>query len=488
MTDGLTWYGLVVLATEWLIRIALAVRVILRRTPMPTTLSWLIVLLFVPVIGLFAYALVGEPRLGSRRVRRYEELTRQIEEQASELWRHKHVAWTKRDEAFQHLSKLGTTVSGLPPLGGNRVELLSDATDVLAQIARDIDAATAHVHMLFYIWMPTGKSLDVCAALERAARRGVECRVLVDAVGSKEFVGSEPWERMVAAGVRCVEALPVNPLRMLLARIDLRNHRKIAVIDGRVAYSGSQNLTDETFTKRGKGPWIDTTLRIEGPAAQALQTVFLRDWSLDSGEVLPDIDRWMPDLGDPGKVRPPGDTVVHVIPSGPGPQPDAVHQAFLAMLFAAREEIIMTTPYFVPDEGTRAALVNAALRGVAVTIILPDELDAPVVAAAGRSHYDDLLAAGVTIAHHVGGLLHAKTATIDRRLAVVGSANFDVRSFWLNFETTMFIYDRDFAGTLRFLQRSYLDESQALHLAEWRARPAWRRFLDNSAQLLSPLL
>lgn len=484
-----SWLGGSLLALDVLVRIALAVRVVMRRAPVPVSLSWLLLLLLVPIpfVAVGLYMLVGESRLGLRRAGEHERITRRIEQEAVVHWKRQGLDWKGDDPVFLPLARVGASVSGMPAFVGNKLELLGTGGPVIDRIIADIDRARHYCHLLFYIWMPASKGAQAGEALIRAAGRGVTCRVLVDAVGSKAFLASDLRDEMEAAGVKIVEALPVNPFRMLLARIDLRNHRKIVVIDGTVAYCGSQNMTDETFKfkkSRKVGPWIDSSVRIEGPAVQGLQTVFLRDWVLDGEETLPDVAEFFPDASE----RPVGPSIVQVLPSGPGAQPEAIHQAMLAMLFTAREEIIMTTPYFAPDEATKAALVNAAWRGVDVTLVLPDALDAKLVAAAARSHYEDLLAAGVRIVHHPLGLLHAKTATIDRTLAMVGSANFDVRSFWLNFECTLFVFDRAFAGELRFMQRHYIAESVELTLKAWRKRPAWKRFRDNAAQLFSPLL
>lgn len=482
---GAGWIGAVLFALDFLLRLSLILRVIMRRLSASLSMSWILLLFFLPVLGPVIYLLVGENRLGTRRILRFERKTREIEDLAVQRWRRDHLEWTADDEVYARLSRLATSMSGMPPLRGNHLEIMDDAAQVLEGLIADIDAATHHCHLMYYIWMPQGRGIAVGEALLRAAARGVECRVLVDAVGAKKFLRSDLCARMRAGGVRVVAALPVNALRMLFSRIDLRNHRKIAVIDGRVAYCGSQNLTDETFRSRKHrrtGPWIDTTARVTGPAVQALQTVFLRDWAADSDERF--------DCPDPyfacDQVA--GESIVHVIPSGPGPRPDAIHQAILTLLFSAREEIVMVTPYFVPDEATKAALINAAQRGVSVTLVLPEVLDMPLVAAASRSHYDDLLAAGIHILHDAEGLLHAKTATIDKRIAMIGSANLDMRSFWLNFEITLFVYDDDFASVLRFQQTKYIEESEEIDPVAWRRRPAWRRFVDNTAQLFGPLL
>ncbi len=483
----LSWITILVLASDWIIRIGLALRVIMRRSSVPVTLAWLLILLFMPFVGIGIYLLIGENRLGHSRVQRYQRVSEEIDGETATMWRHHHLDWEPQEDSYRQAARMGAAVSGLPPLMGNAIELLSSTSGMLDRLIADIDAATHHCHLLYYIWMKSGRGVDVGNAMIRAAQRGVQCRVIVDAVGSKAFVRSDLARRMRDAGVKVVQALPVNPIRMLLARIDLRNHRKLAVIDGSIGYVGSQNITDETFKfnpRTGIGPWIDATLRLEGPAAHALQTVFLRDWLLDSDEEFDSFESYFPD--DPPTRR--GGAVLHVIPSGPGTPLDAVHQSFLATIYAAREELVITTPYFVPDEATKAALCMAAMRGVEVVIVVPQRLDAPLVAAAARSHYLDLLDAGVRIYEYTSGLLHAKTMTADRKLAIIGSANVDMRSFWLNFEITLFIYDDDFSSLVRFMQVDYLNQSREVRRDNWSRRSVVLRFADNCAQIFSPLL
>lgn len=481
-------------AAFWLelcLRLALVARILARRSPAPRSIAWILLLLSVSVIGPLAYFMIGESRLGTRRATRHSRLETQIEALSAAMWKGRGSVWEAREGPYRAMSRLGMGVGGLPPMRGNDLELLSDAAAMLERLVADIDAARKHVHVVTYIWHPRGRSMLVAEAMMRAAQRGVQCRVLVDYVGGKTFWRSELPERMRAAGVRVVATLPVNPLRFLLARIDLRNHRKIAVVDGVVGYCGSQNITDERVRIRGRrlrflrrrwATWLDLTVRIHGPAVQILQTTFLSDWALDADEELPLDETTLPDSGAPGP------SPVHVIPSGPGPRPLAIHQALLGMLFTAEKEIILTTPYFVPDEAMRAALMNAALRGVEVTITVPDVLDQPLVAAASRAYFEELLDRGVRIVLHTDGLLHAKAFCIDRTLAVVGSTNFDTRSFMLNFEITTFVYDGYFAELLRDQQMRYIQQGVAIDPAAWRARPLLQRVRDNAAQLLSPLL
>jgi cardiolipin synthase len=487
MLDGLLPLWLLVI--DWTLRLALAGHIILKRRPVTTSLAWLVVLVFVPIFGLFVYFLVGETRLGRRRWTDFDRLSKSMERDAVAVWRHQRALDEQPEREWSPIARFGTAISGFPPVGADsgKLSFLNDSAKFLDRLITDIENAKHHCHILTYIWTPYGKPVEVAEALIRAAQRGVTCRLLLDAVGCKAFLRSPQSARMQAAGVKLVPALPVNPLRMLLARIDLRNHRKIAVIDGRIGYAGSQNLTDSTFRSkkwRNTGSWIDASVRLEGPASQALALVFLRDWLMDSDESITDFAPFLPDVPTP----PPGNPIVQVVPSGPGPSPDAIRQAMLTTIYSAREEIVMTTPYFVPDDATRVALQAAATRGVAVTLVMPKVSDSLLVAAASRSHYVDLLESGVKILHYNGGLLHAKTLSIDRRIALIGSANFDQRSFFLNFEVTLFIYDDDSASMMRFMQTSYMENSTEVLLADWRQRAIWRVFIDNAAQLLGPLL
>ncbi|MCC6660498.1 MAG: cardiolipin synthase [Phycisphaerales bacterium] len=481
---SVTW---AIFAIDLGVRLLLCVRVILRRAPVTTSLAWLVVILFVPLLGLPLYLLVGEVRLGDRRRRRYERFARRMGRQVAMFWRDGTEDWTSEFGPYAHIARLGTNHSGIPPLRGNTLTLFSDCDQVLASMVKDIDAARRSCHLLFYIWMPTGAGELVGGAMIRAVERGLDCRVLVDGVGSKPFLRSPLCRKMVAAGVQVEVALPANPLRMVFERLDLRNHRKIAVIDGWVGYAGSQNVTDRTFGPKrphGVGPWVDAMVRIEGPASQALEVVFLGDWQMDTEEeedLRP--TRFLVDAPTPT-----GGSVVQVVPTGPGLTPRAMMEALLTTLYSAREELIITTPYFVPDDAMKLALMSAAARGVAVTIVMPARIDAPIVAMAARASYEELMEAGVRIVEFQAGLLHSKTITVDRDLALIGSANLDIRSFWLNFEVTVFIFDTDVASQLRMLQVEYIRKSSEVVLATWRMRPFLRRLSENAARLLSPLL
>lgn len=482
-----SWLPWILFLVDYGLRIGLIGRVLTRKLNVSTTLAWSVLLLFLPLLGTFFYLLIGENRLGSRRLGAHERIAKDLEERALGRWKNIATDWTHESQPFDQVARLCAAVTGLPPLKGNTLRLFGDSDETLRAIVADIDSAKHHVHLCYYIWSTQGGGPgEVAKAVVRAAERGVRCRVLVDAVGSGDFLRCDDCDAMRRAGAKVIAALPVNPLRALAARLDLRNHRKATVIDGKVAYIGSQNLNDSSFNVRGStgpGPWIDATVRIEGPAAQALSVMFMRDWELDAGEPMDPLEDYLPEFGEVSEGG-----VVQLAPSGPGSGPLAIQQAILTTIYAAREELVMTTPYFVPDDATRSALQAAAKRGVEVTLVVPKKVNSPLVALAAKSEYGNLLRSGVRIRLHRRGLLHAKTISVDRRFAMIGSVNLDMRSFWLNFEATLFIYDDDFASQVRWLQTGYIEESDELRLSEWSKRPMLEKAAEHVARLFGPLV
>ncbi len=486
-----TWWPVASLVLHITCQLVLAARVVMRRQPLGNTHAWLLLVLFVPVAGMVLYLLIGELRLGSRRVKKLEEAERAIEPAAMRLWAHEERVW--RDEAarFKHLADLGSTLCHTPALTGNDLTLHTDAAATLDAMIADIDRAEDHCHLLTYIFQPSGKPLELVDALARAAGRGVNVRVAVDGAGSRAFLRSGLPRKLREAGAEVTELLPVNPLRFLFSRIDLRNHRKMLVVDGRYAYCGSQNITDDSFKpsrKPGIGPWIDATVRMEGPAAQAMALVFAADWNADAKEPITGLEETLKPLPPIEACDQRETSAVQLLPSGPGRQPLAVQASFLTTMYMAKQELILTTPYFVPDPTVLAGISAAAMRGVDVTLVLPKLNNKWIVAAAGRASFSELLDAGVKIMAYRPGLLHAKTLTADRDIALIGSANLDQRSFWLNYEVTLAVYDTNFASQLRQLQREYIRQSDRITLKQWKSRPIWQHAADNLAQLFAPLL
>jgi cardiolipin synthase len=283
-----------------------------------------------------------------------------------------------------------------------------------------------------------------------------------------------------------VGALPGGLLRLPFVRLDLRLHRKIAVIDGRIAYTGSLNLVDPRYFKQdaGVGQWIDAMVRIEGPAVEALQITFLADWYVETDAELAELQK----SGDAIPQPPRGECAVQVLPSGPGLMTNAVEHVLLMAVYAARKELILTTPYFLPSDALNLALIAAARRGVKVILVIPKRVDSTLVRYASGTYITDLLQAGVRIAHFTGGLLHTKSVTVDGSYCLFGSVNLDPRSLRLNFEILLAIYDQQFTERLRELQQSYIDDSQLLDLEAHLSRPWPQQALENFARLLGPIL
>lgn len=473
-----------ILVSHWLIVIGLSIRVIMRRPPIGVSVAWMAVISSLPFAGAAFYLFFGEKRLGPRRAARIHASIANVFHWQKDLRAQYDPTESRMDASAQPLLRYTENVLGFPALPGNHIELLTDFQSIFDRMVADIDAAQRTVHFCFYIWHEAGRTIDVVDALIRATKRGVKCRALADAIGSKAFLKSESVRRLREAGVDFSAALPTGLFRTLIARADLRNHRKIAVIDDCVAYSGSQNLVDPRFFKQdsGVGEWVDAMARITGPIAASLDGVFKLDWSVETGDVFAPPSAFLRETtGLPGSV-------IQIAPSGPDLRPEAIHQLLLTAIYAARRELIMTTPYFVPDEAIVTALLTVALRGVDVTLIVPAHNDSKLVQYASASHYEDLMAAGVRIALFNGGLLHTKSLTIDGHMSVFGSVNLDMRSLWLNFEISLLVYDRDFTGQLQLLQNIYLKESEELDFEKWNRRPAWRRFLEDACRLAGPLL
>jgi cardiolipin synthase len=468
------------------IRLALAVRVIGRRLPVGVALAWLAVILILPFAGAVFYLIGGEYRLGRRRARLAAEIEAARRGRLAERAAGEAIDWAEHGETAAGLARLGRAALGAPAQPGNRLELFGGADAAFPALIADVDAAAQTCDFEFYIWSPGGRADELGAALIRAAKRGVTCRLLVDAVGSAAFLRSPLRKEMADAGVLIRAALPAGAVRLLVARPDLRLHRKIAVLDGSAAYTGSLNVADPLFFKQGAGvgQWVDALARVRGPAVEPLALTFLEDWALETGAPA----EWVLQSKEARPQPAAGDAVVQVLPSGPGPAVDAIEQVVLTAVYGARHELVLTTPYFVPSESLQTALLSAAARGVDVTLVVPAKVDSRLVRYASRAPQTDLLAAGVRVALFQGGLLHTKSVTVDGRLSLFGSVNLDPRSLRLDFEITLAVYDAAFTRDLRALQQSYLDRSEMLTLDECRGRGALERFAENAARLAGPLL
>jgi cardiolipin synthase len=351
---------------------------------------------------------------------------------------------------------------------------------------RDIGQAREHVHISFYIWLDDDNGGKVADAVAAAARRGVRCRVMADGLGSRAFIRGLRWRQLREAGVTLVAMLNDIPRlgHLALGRVDLRNHRKIAIIDNRIAYCGSQNCADAAFRVKPKNaPWVDIFLRCEGPVVRQAQYLFLCTWIAETGEPLQGLAAAgpAPERFEPGSVA-------QMYGTGPMTRGDAISDSYASEIYTPRRELMITTPYFVPDEAVLHALCAAPRRGVETTIIFPRHNDSWLVEATSRSSYADLLSNGVRIYEYPLGLLHTKSMTIDGAMALVGSANMDRRSMQLNFENNLLVADEDVTAAIRARQQAYLSVSHPVALDAVKAWPFHTRLVQNAVGMMAPVL
>ncbi|GIU53062.1 MULTISPECIES: cardiolipin synthase [Shewanella] len=467
----------------WLILGGVATRIVIKRRSVGVSFSWLLIIYFLPFVGVIAYMLFGELHLGKARSSRSKGMYKPYAEWFSALYHHNAHQPKRQSEYARSISKLCDVQLNIPSLMANELVLQHTPEQILNSIIDDINAAKTSIDIEFYIWHPGGLADEVALALINAAKRGVAIKLLLDAAGSRQFFKSHWPADMKSAGINVVAALIVSPLRMFFRRMDLRLHRKIVVIDNTIGYTGSMNLVDPKCFKQsdGVGEWIDMMVRITGPVVPVMNTVSAWDWEVETNQ------RIMPAM-PPEAHCSDTSSLVQTIPSGPGMPEEVIHQVLLQSLYQAQHKIVITTPYFVPSEQLLDALVTASLRGVDVNIIIPRKNDSTMVKWASSSFFTELLNAGVVIHQFKGGLLHTKSILIDDEHCLIGTVNMDMRSLWLNFELTLAVDDVKFAARLGLLLQSYMDDSDILTVEEWEQRPMYKRVIEQVFYLFSPLL
>lgn len=462
--------------------------IVIPRGRKPTAaMAWLLLILALPMIGILLFLLIGSARLPQRRRDAQARITDVLRARS----RHASVRadLSSRPRWLQRVIGMNDKLTGLPLLIGNRLELMDDYVGSIAAMTAAIEEAERFVHIEFFIvgWDETTR--EFFAAMDAAVRRGVTVRLLADQVASRRIHDSDKtFAELDRMGVTWSWMLPVEPLRGRYQRPDLRNHRKIVVVDGLVAFTGSQNLIDRSYDsaknqKRGL-QWQELVVRVDGPAAAELNSVFLTDWLIETGEDLTKeaVPVALLAAGEGGTVD------AQVVPSGPGYPTENNLNLFLSLIYGATERVIITSPYFVPDEAMVYAITGACHRGLDVQLFVSEIGDQGLVYHAQRSYYSALLEAGVRIfLYPAPFILHAKHFSVDDDVAVIGSSNMDIRSFSLNMEVSLFVHDRGFVEAMRAIEQRYRDLGRELTLDQWRQEPGRATFLDGLARLTSAL-
>ena len=391
-SEPINLVGLAAVLLQLTLTIGVILRVMLTRHPPGSSFAWILLTTILPYFGFILYLLFGERTLG----RWHERKLRKEMRKRRQIFRHIMHTEAMAPENYRNISKLATRLGKFPLTKKSSLRLLDDSEETLTLLVNDIDNAKELITMEFYIWDVGGKADDVSAALIRAARRGVQCYVLVDAIGSSRFLSSD-WARMFRyEGIHLESALPVSLFSALLCRADIRLHRKIAVIDQKIAYSGSLNMADPHYFKRNAnvGQWVDAMVRAKGEIVSSLYHLIHFDW-----KVLTDSEITFPEFKNSAVVEfdMPDQATVMIVPSGPGTTNDANQRLIIEAIHQAKKSIEIVSPYFIPGEALALALQNAALKGVQVTLILPRKSDSIMVNYAAQRYFDELLKSGVHI-------------------------------------------------------------------------------------------
>ncbi|MGN0063545.1 MAG: cardiolipin synthase [Nocardioides sp.] len=487
----MTWVSLLttgLIALEYGLKVYAVGTVPENRRPASSS-AWLLLILFVPVVGFPAYWLIGSPWVHGRRHLVQAEANALLARATESLPQIPYGAVVS--PGLASVITMNRRLTGLPCVTGTEEGLYGDTDEFFQALADEIDAAQHYVHVEFYIVARDASTERVFAAMFAAVQRGVTVRLLLDHLGSRKYPGRRQMlKALTDGGVQWHHMMPIDPLRRRWRRPDLRNHRKLMVVDGEVAFVGSHNLIADTYgsaaNERVGRRWKDLSMRLTGDAVASVQAVFLTDWYTETHELLDPatylVDQ--PDLVPGGSAN-----AMQVVPSGPGFPTEPNLRMFTALVNQAVERISITSPYFVPDEALLAAITSAAYRGVRVELFVGERADQFLVGHAQRSYYRALLEAGVVIhLYPAPTVLHGKYMTADDAVGAIGSSNMDFRSFGLTYEIMLMGFGGSLVERLQANDDEYRTVSRVLTLEEWDAQPWYMRYLDNVCRLTAALM
>ncbi len=464
---------------DFIIRLCLLIYIPKNRKP-TAAMAWLLLIFIIPLFGTIFFFIIGSTKLSKSRRMRQEKINHLLVQYTDALAASGYVATVPAPHDIQ--ARLAEGLTALAPTKGNHISVISGYDEIIAETIKKVRRAQHYVYVEFYILALDTTTEPFFEALEAAVARGVTVRVLFDAWGSKKFPHYRAMMRRLSkAGIEWHKILPVSFNPKKYNRIDLRNHRKILVIDNTDAYIGSFNMIDKTYHRKDSISYIELVAHLEGPSVNQAAAVFASDWYLETGHLLPHFIH----STLPAKA---GDSVVQLVPSGSNYRYENNLRVFNSLIQSARKSVIITNPYLVPDESLLGALISAAQRGVRVSILNSDAMDQWMVGHAQRSYYEELLTAGVEILlYKKPQLVHEKFIAVDEEVGIIGSSNLDIRSFELNLECVVIAYDRKTAATLTRHHDTLAKNARKLTLTTWRKRGVWQSFLDSVARLSSAL-
>ena len=483
---GCNWSGPLSAATiitiiGQVIALTIILRILTERRDAAATFAWIFGLILLPYIGAILYLMLAG-KIERRRIKIRHRATARLGEKKHDLEKniqiHREESLKDVDPYFKGVMRLAEELGAGHPTVGNSVSLLDTGTQTFDAIEKAIKKARAHIHLEYYIFRPDETGRRILDLLEHKARQGVEVRLLYDSVGSSSLK-KRHVKHLIEAGGRVVPFLPLFSLRRPFS-VNFRTHRKIIVVDDTVGFVGGRNIGNEYRSDRVEsGEWRDVHLRIEGPAVNRLQEVFAEDWIFATGEDVSTLEHCFTPFKRPGRAR------VQVLDSGPDGQPKVIHRILFEAIVSARKSIDIVTPYFVPDGSIVMALQNASFRNVQVRLLVPGITDNLVTGWAARSYFQEMLTAGVEVYVYSPGMHHAKLVVIDGNWAYAGTANMDIRSFRLNFEVGVAIYETDIAKQIvSFIDRDIRKSERLVY-----KRPGRIEALANGVgRALSPVL
>ena len=448
--------------------------IVLQKREPAATISWVLSLALLPYLGYLIYFLLGPQKIKRQRMRRHVSRSGMVA----------YAADSGLGPDSTELGVLARAITGLPATATNSARLLVDGAATYDAIIGAIGQARDHVHLEYYIYEPDQTGTRVRDALVERARAGVKVRLLLDAVGSSS-VRERFLQPLLEAGGEVAWFHPTRLRPFARPWLNLRTHRKIVVVDGRIAFTGGLNISDVQDERLHEMPYRDLHLQLEGEVVRGIQVVFVEDWTYASGQGRRQLEGTSLRPGQGFDVA--GEVSAQVLVSGPDSSWEAIHRLHVSAIHEAHTRVWLATPYFVPGEAARMALTSAALGGLDVRLLVPKMSDSRLVTYAARSYFDELLAAGVKVYEYGPRLMHSKALLCDDEVAIIGSANFDHRSFRLNFEISMLLQDRKLVADLATQLEADMQDSERVR--DERQRSFLRNRLPEAlARLLSPLL